>query len=470
MENITINDLMLTAFFECLVLVGIHSYLGLHVIRRKVIFVDLALAQMAVLGATVGIIIFNFHPTSWATYIFSLIFTIVGAILFSLTRLRDERVPQEAIIGLFYAIAAAVAILLITQNDAKALKKIMTGNLLFLDWPVIIKAAVIYSIIGIFHYIFRRKFILISENPQKAWQKGINVRLWDFLFYLSFGVVISISVDTAGVLLVFVFLVAPAIIAMLITNILFYQLIIGWTLGTLVSFSGLLVSFFGNLPSGPVVVCIYGLVMVLLLMIIHVARAKHPLKALLKVASYTFLSAAIFFGFIYGAGAIFPHHRHVGHQHAKPDHHSPDHHDHSKTHGADQHHNHRGHSEGDKKSVEDIFQQLENMPYDQQVSTINKISKSQVNQLIPLLNKSEDDELKILVIKRVLEFDQYLGIKFIINLLEQSQFPFVRSELLQILTGTSNQNFGYDPEKNSKSNEIPLDKIKNWAQTIKGRD
>ena len=130
--DLNIWDLMAPAFFECLVLVGIHSYLGLHVIRRKVIFVDLALAQIAALGTTVGFL-FGILPDSMGAYWFSLLFTFLGAAVFSISRFRHEKIPQEAIIGLTYAIAASVNILVIDKapNGAEHIKEVLTGSILW---------------------------------------------------------------------------------------------------------------------------------------------------------------------------------------------------------------------------------------------------------------------------------------------------------------------------------------------------
>jgi zinc/manganese transport system permease protein len=247
--------LMLAPFCECLVLVGIHSYLGLHVIRRGIIFVDLAFAQIAALGLTVGFL-FGIMPDSIGAYWISLSFTLIGAFLFSLFRSVESKIPQEAIIGLVYAIAASAMIIVIDRapHGAEHIKEIMTGDLLFVKWDFVISAAVVYSVIGIFHYIFRDKFVALTENHSKAGQST----LWDFLFYASFGVIITHSVRTAGVLLVFVFLVAPAIFTKLFWTGWRDQLIAGWLMGTLVSAGGLFTSYYLDMPCGPAVILFYG--------------------------------------------------------------------------------------------------------------------------------------------------------------------------------------------------------------------
>ncbi len=269
-----ILDIMAAPFAECMVLVAIHTYLGIHVLRRRVIFVDLALAQTAALGTTVGFL-FGITPETTAALIFSMVFTFIGAAIFALTKIRGERVPQEAIIGLFYAIMAASAVLVVQKtHGAEHMDDILVGSILWVKWSDVGIAAVAYAFIGVVHYIFRKQFLLISENPDEAYQRGMNVKAWDFLFYLTFGFVITFSVRVAGVLLVFVFLVAPAIMAFMITERLKPQLFIGWTMGTVVTTLGLLISYTADLPSGPTVVSFYGVVLVFGALVVCIVRAQ----------------------------------------------------------------------------------------------------------------------------------------------------------------------------------------------------
>ena len=257
-------DIMLPAFIECLVLVGIHSYLGIHVIKRGVIFVDLALAQMAAFGTVVAFI-YHYQPDSMMAFVFSLIAAIIGAFIFSLLKQKKSEIPLEAGIGVTYAIFSAATILLIEKapHGGEHIQEILTGSLLWVQWKTIIIVVIVYSVVGIFHFIFKDKFITISEDSEKAQADGINVRLWDFLFYLSFGVVITLSVRTAGVLLVFVFLIAPSLFTMMVTTGWRARLIIGWIVGTLVSISGLIISYKFDLPTGPSVVVVYGILLLI---------------------------------------------------------------------------------------------------------------------------------------------------------------------------------------------------------------
>lgn len=253
---------MAAPFAACLILVGVHGYLGLHVLRRQVIFVDLALAQIAALGAVVALIR-GHEPGSPASFAYSLGATVLGAFVFSLTRSRqhDSKVPQEALIGITYVIASAAAILVADRapEGAEHIKELLAGSILWVTWPVVIKDLIIYSAVGLFHYIFRRKFILISEEPERAYREGLSVRLWDFLFYLSFGVIITLSVEIAGVLMVFSYLVAPAIIALGSSDRWGVRIAIAWVVGFLASAAGLIASYQVDFPSGPAIVCALGL-------------------------------------------------------------------------------------------------------------------------------------------------------------------------------------------------------------------
>lgn len=289
--------IMLPPICECLVLVGIHSYLGIHVIRRGVIFIDLSLAQIAALGTTVGLL-FGLQTDTTASFMFSILFTFIGAGIFATTRFRHEHIPQEAVIGLVYALAAALAILVLDRSPAHGaehLKNIMVGRISWVTWSEVLHAAFAYSIIGVVHYLLRDKFLLISLNPEWAYLKKINVKFWDFIFYLTFGFVISFSVNVAGVLLVFVFLVVPAVAAILITNRLLYQLLIGWAMGTVVSVCGIVVSYFLKLPDGPTVVSCYGLVLLFLVLPLYVFRAKNIPRALVNVATGVVITVVVVF-------------------------------------------------------------------------------------------------------------------------------------------------------------------------------
>ena len=262
----SIFELLLPAFVASLILTGIHAYLGVHVVERGVIFVDLSLAQIAALGTTVAYLLgYDLHST--AAYLFSLSFTFLGAAIFAFSRVhRKTRIPQEAVIGIVYAVSAAIAILAMSKatSETEHLKEMLVGNILSVTWPELAKTAALYSLVGIFHYVFRRRFLLISMDEQEAERQGLNVRFWDFLFYMSFGFVVTSSVAIAGVLLVFCFLIVPSVTAMLFASRLGPRLAIGWTMGALVSAGGVALSFKLDLPTGASIVATFGLALLLL--------------------------------------------------------------------------------------------------------------------------------------------------------------------------------------------------------------
>jgi len=257
---------MAAPFAACLILVGVHGYLGLHVLLRQVIFVDLALAQIAALGAVIALIL-GHAPGSPASFAWSLGAAVFGALIFSLTRSKthDSKIPQEAIIGITYVIASATALLAADRapEGAEHIKELLAGTILWVTWPSVLKVLAIYAVIGLFHYVLRRRFILISEDPDRAYAEGMNVRLWDFLFYLSFGVIITLAVEIAGVLMVFSYLVAPAIVALGSSNRWGPRILIAWATGCLASALGLVASYKLDFPSGPAIVCALGLFLVL---------------------------------------------------------------------------------------------------------------------------------------------------------------------------------------------------------------
>src|SRR4051812_34825926 len=250
-------------FVASLILTGIHAYLGVHVVERGVIFVDLALAQIAALGATIAILI-GMDPHGTGAYWLSLCFTFLGAAIFALARTRHGHIPQEAFIGIAYAVASAAAILAMSKatGETEHLKDMLVGNILSVSWPEVEHTALLYGAIGLFHYIFRHKFLQISMNHQKAELQGTSVRWWDFLLYASFGIVVTSSVAIAGVLLVFCYLIVPSVGAMLFANRIGPRLAIGWTMGTLVSALGVYLSVLIDLPTGATIVCTFGLVLI----------------------------------------------------------------------------------------------------------------------------------------------------------------------------------------------------------------
>lgn len=252
-------------FVASLILTGIHAYLGVHVVERGVIFVDLSLAQIAALGASVAIL-YGADPHTSSAYWVSLGFTFLGAVIFSSVRSRHSRIPQEAIIGICYAVASAATILAMSKatGETEHLKDMLVGNLLFVSWPEVEKTALLYGAIGLFHYFFRKRFLAISMNHNLEQVQGMSVRFWDFLFYGSFGFVVTSSVQIAGVLLVFCYLIVPSVGGMLFAHTIGRRLLIAWTMGTIVSALGIYLSVALDLPTGATIVCTFGAVLVLM--------------------------------------------------------------------------------------------------------------------------------------------------------------------------------------------------------------
>jgi zinc/manganese transport system permease protein len=276
-------DFLAAPFVASLILTGIHSYLGVHVVERGVIFVDLSLAQIAALGATIAIFLpfSNGDPHAPSVYWVSLLFTFIGAAIFSMIRGKRSRIPQEAIIGISYAVASAAAIVAMSKSTSESehLKHMLVGNIIAVSWYEVGKTALLYGAVGIFHYVFRKQFLTISMNHDDVEKTGLNVRWWDFLFYASFGFVVTSSVAIAGVLLVFCYLIVPSVAAMLYADSIGKRLAIGWTMGTVVSALGVYLSLMLDLPTGATIVCTFGLVLV----IMSIVRVLIPRKAASEV-------------------------------------------------------------------------------------------------------------------------------------------------------------------------------------------
>jgi len=272
--------LMWVPFLMCLVLTGIHAYLGFHVIAREVVFVDIALAQIAALGATAAFL-FGFDLEAWESYAFALAFTILGALVLALTRSRERHVSQEAVIGVVYAVSSAAAVLLAdrTPHGAEHLRGMLVGSILSVRGAEVGKVAVLYAAVGLFHWLCRRAFFLISTDPARAYREGWRVRGWDFLFYASFGVVVTSSVRIAGVLLVFSYLIVPALAGILLGGSVLTRLLIGWGFGTLVSVLAMLASAALDLPTGATVVCAFGVTLLVLGAIVKLTGRQGPVHA-----------------------------------------------------------------------------------------------------------------------------------------------------------------------------------------------
>ncbi|MEX2146614.1 MAG: iron chelate uptake ABC transporter family permease subunit [Candidatus Rokuibacteriota bacterium] len=256
-------SLLWAPLLMCLVLTGIHAYLGIHVIAREVVFVDIAMAQLAALGATAAFLV-GFEMESWGSYGAGLGFTLLGAVVLSLTRTRGRHVSQEAVVGVVYAVSAAAAIVLADRSPhgAEHIRTMLVGSILTVRGDDVLKVGGLYAAVGLLHWLCRRPFFLISTNPDAAFDAGWRVRLWDLLFYASFGVVVTSSVRIGGVLLVFSYLIVPALAGLVLGGTVATRLLVGWVFGTAVSVLGITASAALDLPTGATVVCAFGVMLV----------------------------------------------------------------------------------------------------------------------------------------------------------------------------------------------------------------
>jgi zinc/manganese transport system permease protein len=316
-------ELLAAPFAACILIAALHCYMGLHVVKRGVIFVDLALAQMAALGTAVALLLtplIDFHPHNhedvhsfhhnthmhgelhlaedllggnlvseqpqthvngedessheksnihWFkkrfSYILSLSFAFFGAVIFALGRFRDERVPHEAIIGIVFVVSSALAVLVLSKapHGHEKMEAMLVGSILFVNWRDVLNMFILYIPLGILHFVVRRVLMRISENLKEADSAGIFVRAWDLLFYGSFALMVTQSVSIAGVLVVFSYLIIPAVCAIMFVDNFFRCLLISWGIALMVSFLGLVISAWKDLPTGPSLVTTFGAVLLI---------------------------------------------------------------------------------------------------------------------------------------------------------------------------------------------------------------
>src|SRR5947209_9379213 len=255
-------ELLWLPFLACLVLTGIHVYLGLHVLARGVIFVDLALAQIAALGISVAVLAghpIRSRPASWD----GLACTLGGAAVSALSPPHAAPVPAEAVIGIVYAVSAAVAVLVVARapQGSEHIKQLLVGSILTVTPREVATVALLYAALGVIHWLIRRPLLDISLDPAGARARGRAVAVWDFVFYTSFGLVVTSSVRLAGVLLVFSYLIIPAVVGALLAHGVLSRLVIGWSLGLIASAFGILAAWTWDLPTGAAIVTTFGVML-----------------------------------------------------------------------------------------------------------------------------------------------------------------------------------------------------------------
>lgn len=250
----------------CLALVGIHVQLGLHVVRRGVIFVDIALAQTSALGAAVGVLLGVEVGTLFSS-VFGVTAALLGAWIIALTRGRSRTVPQEAFIGIAYVVAAAAAMLVLTKvpHGAEETEALLVGSILWVSWSDVLQTAIGYAVLGYLLHRFNDTIRRVTNDAAEAGRAGINLRLWDFIFYAILAFTVTRSVQIAGVFLVFTFLVVPAVMAELLHAR--RLLLTGWVLGAVISIGGTLLSYWLDLPTGATIVCTFGASLTVLMLL-----------------------------------------------------------------------------------------------------------------------------------------------------------------------------------------------------------
>ena len=455
---------MLLPFLACLVLSINHVYLGIHVIARKVIFVDLALAQIAALGATYATTLgYDPYGDSLKVSLFSLAFTFVGAGAFAIARMRKERVPQEAFIGIIYAAATAASILILSKSatGGEELKHMLVGELLLVSPKAILNMALLYASIGVFHIVFRKKFLAISIDPEAAEASGIHVRFWDMLFYMSFGVVITKSVAVVGVLLVFSYLVVPAVIAQMWSNTVRGRLFLGWGVAILASVAGIIWSFYSDYPTGPAVVVMLTLSLILASIAYYLQYSTSRLKALGSVAALV----AFVFVFFFTLSEF------------------------KKTTAS---------ADSSKSPVDLLISELKEGEEAHQLDAVSHLADMRDPRIVPVLTKLLMETKSEQVVERVVEalgrqkdpraiaalqeaskknFDDFLkfsiasaqlalgdknGFETLIHILKNEEAGFARQQAAELLVKTSGRKFGYNAEKSVSENSAAIKKIEDW--------
>jgi zinc/manganese transport system permease protein len=459
---------MFVPFLACLVLSINHVYLGIHVIARKVIFVDLALAQIAALGATYALTL-GYDPNidSFRVSLFSLAFTFVGAGAFAIARMRKDKIPQEAFIGIIYAAASAAAILILSKSatGGEELKHMLVGDVLLVSLPSVLNMALLYGSIGIFHILFRKKFLAISLDPEKAEDSGIRIRFWDILFYMSFGLVITKSVAIVGVLLVFSYLVVPAVIAHMWADTIRGRLLLGWMIAILASTFGIGWSFYADYPTGPAVVVMLAIFLVASGIIYYLQNAREKIRAVATVAALV-LSGILFLGGL----AHF--------KKAEPE------------------------TPASKPDLVGIF--LKELSTDDQASQLDGIKHLQeiddpriVPALDSLLVRSKSDEvveavatamskrrdpraipvlrkaaagiydyfLKLTIGEAQLNVGDNEGFSTLIRILSEDDAGYARHQAYELFEKRSGQKFGYNPDASVSANSSALKKMSEWYST-----
>lgn len=476
--------LLFLPLLACILLLGIHTYFGIHVISRGIIFVDLSLAQIASLGTVVSFALGAALHSSEASF-YSFGFALIGALIFTATRSREGRLPQEAVIGIVYAVATAAAMLLVDKNPEgmEVIQGSLTGRLLWVDGATIITTSRIFAFVAVFHVIFLEKFLALSLLGEASSRKNASMWMWDFLFYASFGVMITKAVEISGILLVFAFLVIPAVISSLFLKGIGGRLAAGWLLGTVASVIGLSVSYRYDLSAGPAIVSLLTLALIVAGLARHILRTPHPvayaIKAALALSSLAFVSYIFYLESPLGKGASHPH-DHVNETGEEVRIHSTG--------------EFGGHTEGTH-----ALHLLDRFAADPRDEKILKELESHVSGLISLLyDKSpdvreraagamgavgggpmverelekafaqeEDEWVRFEMAKALFSLDARAGGRLLLSMMSDEKMPtFLKAQSVRLLRKETGASFGYSPEATLRENREAL---RQWDELLDRR-
>jgi len=251
-------------FLMCLIIGPILAYFGIHVLKREVIFIDIAVAQIAAVGSIAAHLAFEAKEDTLISYLFSLGCVLLIAAFYAIARRKVIQISIEAVIGISYAITAAAAMFLIGIAPGHAhAEEMLAGNLLWVTWEHIVLCLAVFTTVASCLYIFRKPLFRISENYEESVTQGLKVIWWDFVFYTLLGVVITVAVRVTGVVTVFSFLIIPATISALFSAHWGLRMIIAWTATTVASLIGLLFAYFFDFSIGPAIALFLGVVLVI---------------------------------------------------------------------------------------------------------------------------------------------------------------------------------------------------------------
>lgn len=280
-------EFILLPFAACLLIVLINVYFGIHVIKREIIFIDIALASIAALGSAVGLVIFDashidhLHENEGLLpYVFSLGFISIASFAFTLLKHRTIAIPLEAIIGVGYAVATTLTVIILDKGAGGDVHvhDMLVGSILWVSDSQLVRLGIIILVVGVFHIVYRKRFIRLTDSFHNKEDNMAGHKLWDFLFYFSFGLVVVEAVNIAGILTVFAFLILPASLSVILNGNWTSRLIVGWLAGSAASFGGLLLSLKLDVPSAPVIITLLGLILIMGYLLFRFAKRSQTVE------------------------------------------------------------------------------------------------------------------------------------------------------------------------------------------------